>query len=137
MIQIISCAEGQVGTLQAMYQVSRVINCKSFKNPYHDKKLRRYNGLHPLVQNEMIGFKPFYDKLKKEMNEIQDGEIVVCYCFAGHHRSVAMADMLKENICNKYDVNVTHLNLPAAFLQSKLNPKFGGSDYQYHKGWKK
>lgn len=73
----------------------RQINCeihdvRRFKNPYHNRKLRQLNGLHPLVQREVLGTPGVMEMI----NEIvkRRPEVVAFGCTAGRHRSVAIAE---------------------------------------------
>jgi UPF0042 nucleotide-binding protein len=86
----------------------RGINCvvydlRGFKNPHHDRKLRQLNGLHPLVQKEVLGHRGVQNLIEAIVAESPN--VVAFCCTAGRHRSVAVA----EEVARRMGADVWHM----------------------------
>ena len=95
-----------------------VVDCRSLRNPYRDKKLRYLDGLHPAVKVDVQkspGFTDFYyknlERIQLEMagRSVLDLLLVEVGCFGGKHRSVVIGELLARDLKIIYgDVEVEH-----------------------------
>jgi UPF0042 nucleotide-binding protein len=70
------------------------------RNPYHDRRLRRLNGLHPEVQadiHETADFAAVYAGIKARVQETTAATVYIG-CTGGHHRSVYVAHRLGHEL---------------------------------------
>ena len=77
-----------------------VLDCRSMRNPHHQPALRELTGKDIDVQAFVRTdprFKPLLDEALRMAN---DGEPVAFGCFGGRHRSVAMAELLAQELRN-------------------------------------
>ena len=92
-----------------------VVDCRGLRNPYRDKKLRKWNGVHPAVKSEIMktpGFEKFYwynlDRVRAAVAERQPLMVEVG-CFGGKHRSVAIGEMFARDLSGfGYEVDLSH-----------------------------
>lgn len=88
------------------------IDMRKFPNPYHNPELRKLRGTDAAVQKEVWdtqGVPEIHDKL---MRTIVDTETIGVYCTAGHHRSVAMVELLADTLRKfGYAVQVQHRDI--------------------------
>lgn len=82
-------------------QGSMVIDVRELlRNPFHDRRLRKLNGLHPDVQTD-IRKTPSFDQMFAAWRDVATQlalpEIWIG-CAGGHHRSVFVAHLLGEQL---------------------------------------
>jgi UPF0042 nucleotide-binding protein len=74
-----------------------------FRNPYHDKKLRKLRGTDELVQEDIKQTPDFDSKYRELQTKIEKlveksgVHTVYIGCTGGHHRSVYLATLLGEH----------------------------------------
>ena len=88
---------------------SGAISAKGLDNPYHNRKLRALNGLHPAVQADVMKARNAEALVAKVIERaLQDGEVTV-YCHAGRHRSVSIIEVAAQRLrAAGHEVHVLH-----------------------------
>jgi UPF0042 nucleotide-binding protein len=74
-----------------------VIDVRSqFRNPFHDRTLRKLRGTDLEVQKDIMKTPEFFEKYNVLKQKVQEPGIEVAYigCTGGHHRSVFLAEKL-------------------------------------------
>lgn len=94
--------------------VGRVVDVRHFRNPHHDKVLRKLRGTDTAVQQE-VGSAPGAQAMLDELTaSLRDGDTLAFACLMGRHRSVAMAEMLGDRLrAAGHAVTVTHRHIMA------------------------
>jgi len=94
-----------------------VFDCRALANPHHQQALRPLTGLDYAVKAFVArseGFDDLYAKAKFHALGYADPTIAFG-CFGGRHRSVALAELLAEDLrAMKHQVQVTHRELVSA-----------------------
>jgi UPF0042 nucleotide-binding protein len=83
---------------------------QKFRNPYHNKKLRKFRGTDADVQADIRKTPDFYLKyaqLRAKIMETPDLDVVYIGCTGGHHRSVYLAELLAKDL----HVEVVHRDI--------------------------
>jgi len=91
-----------------------VHDCRGLRNPHREPGLRESDGADPAVKTfveRSKGFAAIYETAKAEAKGF--GQITIAFgCFGGRHRSVAMAELLHEDLERAgYDVRFQHRDL--------------------------
>jgi UPF0042 nucleotide-binding protein len=93
-----------------------VVDCRSLRNPYRDKKLRKFSGLDLEIKKEVKNSPGFGDFYFRELDRVQRTAevtspcLVEVGCFGGKHRSVVIGELLAGNLrCMGFEVEVFHL----------------------------
>lgn len=109
------------------------IDCRSLRNPHHDKKLRKFTGKDPRVSREVLG-KVNYKRNSKNyrrvsrahellmiaeigtywaLNHDYESFSIAYGCIGGKHRSVALAEELARvlNVPERMKILVKHRSL--------------------------
>ena len=86
-----------------------VQDCRRMHNPHHDPELRPLDGRDARVQafvRQDGKFKPMFDHAVEAATY---GEKIAFGCFGGKHRSVAMAELVAEELRHQgHHVDVQH-----------------------------
>jgi RNase adaptor protein for sRNA GlmZ degradation len=79
---------------------------KEFRNPFHDKKLRKLRGTHFAVQADIRKTPQFLEKWKRiaEVAGCPPTQELYLGCTSGHHRSVYLAEL----VGSAFDVPIEH-----------------------------
>ncbi len=100
-----------------------VIDVRCLPNPYWVEKLRSQTGLDEDVKNYVFSFEESRQLLDKLIDMldflnplyIKEGKSQIVFaigCTGGNHRSVAIAEALKEHFCKRWDnVSVNHRDI--------------------------
>ena len=100
-----------------------VIDVRCLPNPYWVENLRTKTGLEDEVKNYVFSFSESKKLLEKLIDMldflnplyIKEGKsqiVVAIGCTGGNHRSVAIAEALKEHFCSRWDnVSVNHRDI--------------------------
>lgn len=73
-----------------------VLDCRSIRNPHHDRQLRALTGLDKPVQTEVMGHPTARAILYYARLLVAAGVPVAFGCHAGRHRSVTLAEACKD-----------------------------------------
>jgi UPF0042 nucleotide-binding protein len=89
------------------------IDCRPMRNPYHEPNLRHLDGRDTLVQEFVSNDRRYTDLLQKALLNLSEGKNVAFGCYGGHHRSVAMAEILARIAQSNLNLStqVEHLSL--------------------------
>ena len=100
-----------------------VLDVRCLPNPYWVENLRTKTGLDEEVKNYVFSFEEAETLLKKLIDMldflnplyIKEGKsqlVIAIGCTGGNHRSVAIAESLKEHFCGRWDnVTVNHRDI--------------------------
>ena len=91
-----------------------VFDCRSLPNPYFETELRRADGRHALVKRwlERRAWSDVSHMLHRATQSAGGGAVVAFGCIGGQHRSVALAEMLADQLRQAgHQVEVDHRDL--------------------------
>lgn len=93
-----------------------VFDCRHLPNPHHVPAFRNKNGLALDVRVWIAceGERPVSAIISHALDHARRGHNIAFGCVGGRHRSVAMAEELKDCLPRETDYTVTHLALTGA-----------------------
>ena len=91
------------------------VDCRMLRDPEYDRRLHRHVGFHPIIIRDVVGNARFSWWLRQTMSLCSDAMelghkdiVVVMYCKAGNHRSVAcqaiVQHLLQATILDKWTI---------------------------------
>ncbi len=103
--------------LNPVDRAGAMVDCRSLRNPHQDRRLRLLDGRDEAVQKYVKADPNFQKKLKEARYaaSYSGGGDGICWigCYGGRHRSVAVAEILADELKNHgFEVTVEHSQLP-------------------------
>lgn len=93
-------------------RADRTIDCRHLPNPHDIPAFRPRDGRDPRVRDWILGRVESQTLIKREVSRIADGDTISVMCSAGRHRSVAVAEELRDALTDMgMEVTVRHQNL--------------------------
>lgn len=94
-------------------QFGPVIDCRILQNPHELPKLRHLDGRDMQVKEFVMMSSHASHLMHQAMTAVQNGAMEISFmCYGGRHRSVAMAEALKDRLEDVgMEVDVDHMEL--------------------------
>lgn len=90
------------------------VDCRVLRNPHSDPQLRHLTGLESQVQMVVEKDPQFPIVMSRVMATVAKNDELVVLCYGGRHRSVAVVELVKDNIAaglDESDIIVKHHEL--------------------------